>query len=373
MESVMVRAQAGEPIPLTGTILGEMVRAWRILIGAVIVGGIIGIVVGKMMPRWYETSVQIALVPTDDPTTPILTNTVDGAGAEMALMSAILHSRQVLDAAVAKLGLEQVYRASSEEEARGELSRHVTVNADKKSNTLTVVVEDRDPARARKLAHALGEAASEISNSLWTSRSRAHRLRLETRLGEVSSDLAAAEESLRAFREQHQVVDLAEQIKASVMEAAAVEHLRIEKKLALDFATGFGGADSPEVKRARRESRNTAAVLARLVHGNKPQGPLLPLDSLPDIETEHDRLKRAVEVAAESYQLLAKQVEQLRAVESRPTGRADVLDPPVQPRSPSRPARSIVAAEGGAAGLLTGALFALALGWRRRARTVPVH
>jgi hypothetical protein len=154
-------------------------------------------------------------------------------------------------------------------------------------------------------------------------------------------------------------------VKATVAEAAALERVRTEKRLALFFVRGYASAGAPELMRAAREARGAANALERLGRG-ADAGPLLPLDELPRIEEEHDRLKRAVEVSAGSYELLAKQVEQLRAVEMRPAGRPDVIDPPVAPRRHVRPARLALAIEGAIVGLLSGALAALALALRRR-------
>ena len=66
-----------------------------------------------------------------------------------------------------------------------------------------------------------------------------------------------------------------------------------------------------------------------------------------------------------SYELLAKQVEQLRALETRPVGHADVVDAPSLPHRSARPARMALVGEGGAAGLVLGALLALFLSWMR--------
>jgi uncharacterized protein involved in exopolysaccharide biosynthesis len=51
-------------------------------------------------------------------------------------------------------------------------------------------------------------------------------------------------------------------------------------------------------------------------------------------------------VRNESYLLLARQVEQLRALETRPVGRPDVLDPPSLPHRPAGPPRALLALGG---------------------------
>jgi uncharacterized protein involved in exopolysaccharide biosynthesis len=353
-------------------IVVSLLRAWRWLAAAALAGGAIGVAIGLLLPSWHDTTVQLALAPVDDPTTPALTGSVESAGVELPLLAAILQSRVVADEAVSRLDLGRVYRTSSVEAARRELTRHLRITADKKANTVTVWVEDREAPRARELAHVLAEASVRESGAVWTARSRQHRRRLEERLAEVGRTLASAEEALRQFREKNRVVDLDAQVKASVAEAAAIEHVSIEKRLALHYARGYAARDSPEVKRAEREAAGAGGALAKLVHGRRSSsaagrasGPLLALDDLPAIEQEHDRLRREVDVNASGYALLAKQVEQLRAVEARPVGHAEVIDPPVVSLRRSRPARGMLALEGAMVGLLLAALATLGRAWRR--------
>ncbi len=362
METVL--AAGPEPVS-RWTIFLALVRGWRVVAAVTLAGGFVGLGVGHFLPRWYEASLQLALTPVDDPTTPGLTNAVEGAGAELPLLATIIGSRQVADEAVAELSLQKVYRSANAAEARAELARHLRVVADKKANVVTITVEDRDAKRARELARVVGETAVRESAALWTARTRQHRARLEARLSEVARDLEQAEHALGDFRTRHRVVDLTEQTRATVNEAAVLEHLRIEKRLALDFARGFGGDDAEEVKRAAREANGVNHAAAALTHGERAVGPLLPLDALPSLGIEHDRLKRAVDVEAERYTLLARQVEQLRAVETRPTGQAEVVDPPVVPYRPARPAKAMIATEGLLCGFLLAAAFVLVRAFRR--------
>ena len=361
---------APDPIEGRREILETLLGAWPLLGVLGLVGGAAGLIACRFLPPWFETTVQLALVPIDDPATPVPTNAVDGAGAELPLLVATLHSRHVGEEAVARFDLMRVYGAPTPEDARSELERHVTISPDKKANLVTLHVEDRAPWRARDLARYLGETGSNASASLWQRRTREHRLRLETRLAEVAATLSSTEEALRQFRDRHHVVQLEEQLKVSVAEGAALEHLKTQKRLGLHYAEGFGGADSSEVRRAQREALGVREVLSEVVHGDGGHLPLLALDELPAIEEESDRLRRAVAVSDAGYQLLARQVEQLRALETRPVGHADVVDPPSLPHHRVRPAPTVMAGEGAASGLLVGALVALLVSARRARRTL---
>jgi tyrosine-protein kinase Etk/Wzc len=335
---------------------------WRLLAGAAVVGALLGALAGLVLPSWYESTARLAAIPVDDPTGNRSTNAVDGASATVPMLAALLRSRPVLDETVARLGLTSVYRVSAEK-ARAELFKHVKVTSDKKANIVTVAVEDRLPTRARDLAATVAELAGQRCMDLWSARNREHRKKLEAELALVSQRLNRAEEALRNFREQNQVVDLATQIKASVETAAALEKERIDHEVGLHFLQGFGGKDSVEVQRALRQRQAVKRALEQVVLGPQRRGPLLPLESLPPLELTHSRLKRAVDVEATRFDALSQKIGELRALEARPDGRPELVDPAALPSARTRPSRLIIA-QGAIVSTLLVALFVWL--WARR-------
>jgi tyrosine-protein kinase Etk/Wzc len=274
----------------------------------------------------------------------------------------MLTSRRAADETVRRLELTRVYGKATPQQARVELLSHVTVFTDRKANMVQLSVEDRVPARAQLIARTLGEVARALNMEIWSARSSEHRKGLEARLAEVSAALKDAEDAIRAFRERERVVDIAEQVRASVTEAAFLERMKTEKRIGLYYAQGFGGAESPEVRRSQLEAGGAQAALQGLVHRGSTgtrSGPLLALDDLPRLQEEHARLKRDVDVNAASYEILARQVEQLRAAEARPGGRAEPVDAPIVPQGRSRPSRLWLAIEGAFLGLLLGSVLAV--------------
>lgn len=353
---------AASRLSLLDGLAAEARRRWRVLVVAALIGGVAGLVAGKLLPPWYESSASFAVIPADDPTTP--TAFVPETGPALQLFSRMLLSRRALDETVKRLELTRAYGKAAPQQARAELLSHVNVSIDRKSNVVQLSVEDRVPARAQLIASTLGEEGRALNMEIWSARSNEQRKALEARLAEVSVALKDSEEAMLAFRERERVVDLPEQVKASVAEAAFLERMKTEKKIGLHFAQGFGGAESPEVRRSQLEAGGASAALQGLVHRGTRSGPLLALDDLPRLQAEHARLKRDVDVNAYNYELLARQVEQFRAAETRPGGRAELVDAPIEPRDRSRPSRLYLGMEG----MFLGLLFGLALAVWPRAR-----
>src|SRR5215831_14036159 len=350
-----------EPVMVTLTtperLLAVVQERWRVLVAALLIGAAGGIIAGVLLPRWYESTMSFAVIPAEDPNTP---TSIDPtiSNTALSLFSQVLTSRRVTDEVVSQLDLTKSYGRKTAEEARLELINHVTVMADRKSNLVTVAVEDRVPTRATAIAQSLGNAGRTANNEIWSSRSTDYRKRLEGRLAEITQQLNTDEEAMRAFRDREHVVDLPEQIKASVGEASFLERMKNERKVNLHFNQSFAGAEAPEVRRSQLEAGSAQAALSGLVHGTQ-RGPLLALDNVPRLEEEHARLKRQIDTNGALYDLMVRQVEQLRSAEARPGGRAELLDAPSEPRKPVRPSRLGVLIEGLFVGLLLGVLLAV--------------
>src|SRR5215510_11311598 len=301
-----------EPVLVTLTtperLLAAVRERWRVVVAALLIGAAGGIIAGLLLPRWYESTMSFAVIPAEDPNTPISMDPTT-TNTALSLFSQVLTSRRVTDEVVSQFDLTAAYKTKTAQDARLELLNHLTVIADRKSNLVSVAVEDKVPARAAAIAQALGHIGHTVNNEIWSARSSDYRKRLEARLAEVTQQLGADEEAMRAFRDREHVVDLNEQIKASVGEASFLERMKNERKVNLHFNQGFAGADAPEVRRSQLEAGSAQAALSGLVHGNQRGGPLLPLDNVPRLEQEHSRLQRQISGDNYTYELLVKQLE----------------------------------------------------------------
>lgn len=326
---------------------------WKIVGLATLVGAALGVGLHGALPKWYSSEAKLAVLALDDPVTPGGINAIDGAQATLPVLVAVLRSRGVAAQTVESLGLERVYNAPTQQEAVVALGRHVAVTSERKSNLISVIAEDHDRARAREIAATIARLGSERNAQMWSARSHEHRIALEARLKDVTRDLAKAEQAMLDFRQKHRVVDLPTQVRVSVEQAAALQRLHTAKMLDLRYTRGYAGAGAWEVARVARERSGIEQELGALVHGDTTvQDPFLSIDELPTLEIEHDRLKRTVELTAERYEKLAREVDDLRTAEARSVGRTEVVDAPALAIKPSRPSRPLYAGAGAMAGLV---------------------
>jgi uncharacterized protein involved in exopolysaccharide biosynthesis len=346
-----------------GGVLGLVERRWRTVVGAGAIGLFVGALASFFLPRWYESTARLAVIPVEDPTASIGVNVIDSANAALPIEVAVLKSREIAGETVAQLKLESAYGTPTREAAIALLASHLTVTTDRKSNLITVSAEARTPAAARAIAETVCRVAAARTAALWAARNREQRHNLEAELADAGAKLRAAEEERRAFHDRTGIVDLPAQMRATVEAAAALQKRRIDKRLELHFARDFSTEDAVEVRRVSREHAATSRELASL--RRRRAAPFLPLDALPALEAEEAAHKREIDQLSARYNLVSQKLAQLAAADARPGGRAEPIDPPSEPR-PSRPSLIGLSAQGSALGALLGALY-LILNHRRRA------
>lgn len=320
-------------------------RRRRPLAVAAAVGAVTGALFAGVVPPWYRASARLVLVPADDPTALRGSSALDVAAATLPMLLSVLHSARVADTVVARLKLDEAWHLPPREAAH-RLVEKLEIEPERKTNLVSVTIDERTPERARDIVAAVTETTAAVSSELWGARDREQEARLDAELAVAGRRLDDALSALQRFRERTHVVDLATQIKASVEEAAALERVRVDKALALRFARGYGDANAIEVQRSAREEAAVARELEALRHDAARPGPLLALDRLPALDAEEARLKRALDLATTRYDMLYQRINQLAAAGARPNGRAETIDPAVIPLHRAGPSRLRFAAGG---------------------------
>jgi uncharacterized protein involved in exopolysaccharide biosynthesis len=273
-----------------------------------VIGVVLGGLAGAAAHKWYESSAQLAVIPSEDPTQP--GNPLEGASAALPMMAGVMQTGPAADQVIESLGLGQVYGTSTVAQARAAFWSHVSVTSDRRSGIVRITAEDTDPRRARDIAFALADFAMRRMTQLWSAGPRGQREKLEARLAEISDALAKAEQEMQRFRERTGIADLDEQ---------------------------------------RR-------------------GVLPSLGALPRIEVEHARRKRAVDEKVAARDIFFRQIQQLRSAETRPLALINLIDAPIESQVPSRPSRMALRVVGAILGAALAWLVERALSRRHERR-----
>jgi uncharacterized protein involved in exopolysaccharide biosynthesis len=294
-----------------------------------------------LLPRWYRA--QAVILPPEEsdllsnmslaqraltkfPAFGILTDYYTPAD----VYKAVLLSRSVQEEVVKRFDLQRSYHQKSLEKAIKALKTHyrVKLNSD---GTISVSVEDRDPARAATMANTFLQELDRYNIEKRNTQARRTREFLERRVADTDSLLHRAEDVLRAYQERHRAVVPVTPGSADIQAAADVMARKLALEVRLNVLHGYLREGSEQIVQTQTE---LDALNNRIA-------------ALPELQTELARFTRDYKVQEQLFLLLTAELEQARIRETMDTPTVQLLDAAVPPEQHSRPRRLVLAALAG--------------------------
>jgi uncharacterized protein involved in exopolysaccharide biosynthesis len=254
-----------------------------------------------------------------------------GSNQEIDRYLAILKSGTVLDAVIRKFDLVHVYDITSypgENTVKALLS-NVEFTIEEEGN-LTITVYDKNPQRAADIANYFVEMLNKTNTELQIQNARGNRQFIEERYKKNLADLAASEDSLKAFQKKYRVIALPEQIEASIKAAAEITGQLTIKEVQANVLRRTQSEDNPSLIAAQieiDEFRNKLSQMNSGVHSSKNDvNVFVPFSKMPDLGSEFIRRFREVEIQYKILQLITPLYEQAKVEENRQTPSVLILD-----------------------------------------------
>jgi uncharacterized protein involved in exopolysaccharide biosynthesis len=254
-----------------------------------------------------------------------------GSNPEIDRYLAILKSSTVLNAVIQKFDLIHVYDITSYpgENTTKELLSNVEFKAEDEGN-LTITVYDKDPQRAADMANYFVEMLNKTNTEMQVQNARGNRQFIEERYEKNLSDLAAAEDSLKAFQKKFGVIALPEQIEASIKAVAEITGQLAMKEVQANVLRRTQSADNPSVIATQieiDEFRNKLSQMNTGAHISKNEmNVFVPFGRMPDLGGEYVRRFRNVEIQYKILQFITPLYEQAKVEEKRQTPSVLILD-----------------------------------------------
>lgn len=337
------------------------------------------------LPKWYTSSTTI-LPPTGETSGLGISSLINnlpvgglglGMGAlseEASLFLAIINSRTVLEAAIEKFDLMDLYGTENMEETLRALRDHISVNVNDEG-TITFYAEagtpflpgEEDDNKARILSRDMADffiqELDKVNKRLKSEKAKNTRIFIEKRYFQNLSDLRNAEEAFKKFQEQHGVIALPEQTAAAITTAAGLKAEIIAKETKIEVLKTYVSSSHSELLRAKTELLALSRKLDELKYGTndlrekKREGfdkidLFLPFDNVPDVGIQYARLFREVTIQEKLLEFLMPQYEQAKIQEAKDTPTVQVLDPAKIPVRKSKPKRAIIVLVAGMATLM---------------------
>jgi capsule polysaccharide export protein KpsE/RkpR len=305
-----------------------------------------------------------------------------GGNNSTALFVDLLRSGTVAGHLIDRFHLQSAYHKRYRVDTAKYLARHTTITDDKKSNVITITVEDTDPRRARDLAQAYLEELNLLLNRTSTSSAHQERVFIEKRLQKVKADLEQAQQRMSEFSSTHATIDIKEQTRAMVEAASKLQSQMILEQANLDSLRQMYGDGNVRVRATQARIGALRNQLAKISGSSAPlpvgestqasdtrrtgsdSGELYPpLRQLPRLAVPYADLYRQVQVQETVFELLTQQYELARIQEAKDVPVVSVIDSPGIPEKKSFPPRLLLTA------LLTlistSIAAALLLAWQR--------
>ena len=354
--------------------LDTLLRWRRVILINVLGAAILTFAIAWLFPNWYTA--KIILMPPEKETGIGISaglmsaglSSILGAGSGLALpglaspsdlYAAVLKSRVVTEAVVAKNDLKKVFNVKIDEKAVNELLSRTKVIV-QREGLISLSYEDTNPQRAANVANSFAAELNRVNKENLTTKAKYLRVFIETRLDEAIRDLTMAEESYKAFQEKYKAISLVDQVKASI---EALADLRGQLVLAEIELGVMKKSLSPDNSRYRNQEFKIQQIKEQIDLMVKGDSTLaiesvlsLPIDRTPGLGLELARLTRELKIQETIFELLKQQYEQARIQEMRDTPTVQVLDSAKVPQVKSRPRRTILAT---LAGLLSAFLTTL--------------
>lgn len=277
---------------------------------------------------------------------------------EAMKLIAILKSRTVMETIIKKYNLIEFYKAENIEEALESLADHVSLEIEEEG-TLSIKAHvstgwlhyDKDELKVRVLS---AEIANEFVNQLdivnkrlQTEQAVHQRKFLGERYGENLMDLIKAEEKLKQFKENHNIISIESQTRTAIESAAALKNQILINEVQKGVVSRKLKLNHPEIIGIEDEIRELTVKLHEIEYGrdtseNVRGNLFLVLSEIPQIDADLMRLTREVDIQSTLFIYLTQQYEDAKIQEAKNTPTIQLLDPAVTPIKKSSPKRLLM-------------------------------
>jgi uncharacterized protein involved in exopolysaccharide biosynthesis len=329
---------------------------WKWMIGLFVGATFVGsIVISGFLPKIYASTVTL-LPPIQEGPPGMgamasqfsgnlggLAGSLFGTKSPSDLWVAILKSRTVQDAIVARFNLTQLFGVETTEEARILLNQKVKI-LKSKEDIISITVEDENPKQTVEIANAYVEELDRVNKNIMMSAGGRMRVFVEKRLAEQKTELSKIEEEVRRFQEQNGAVKLDDQSKAIIDAFGTVKGQLMAKEVELQTFLSYATPNNPHAQILQAQIEELKQRLAELEEGGKgrPKSIFIPTAKIPDLALKYARLLRDAKVQETVYGLLNQQYEMSRIQEAKDSPTVQILDAPKVPEKKVKPKRKYI-------------------------------
>lgn len=268
---------------------------------------------------------------------------ISAGGTTADTVVAMLKSRSAKDQIIDQFNLVEYYEADLREDVYKTLDTVVRVSTDKKSNLITIEVDDKDPELAAKMANAYYTVLKGLMTRVAVTEAQQRRQFFEDQFLKSKEELSNAEVKLKETQERTGLVELKSQAEATIEAVARLRGEIAQREVQLSAMRTFATPENADYRRVVAELNGLRAELKKLDKGGEGgELGLVSAGNLPEQGLEYVRALREVKYQEAVFEIMAKQFELAKVDEAKDGGNVQQLDAATVPERKSKPKRAII-------------------------------
>jgi tyrosine-protein kinase Etk/Wzc len=220
----------------------------------------------------------------------------------------------------------------------------------KQSGVIGVKLQGENAERIHTLLGEIGREYMRQNLARKTEEAEKSLSFLNQQLPILKRQLEQSEDRYNQFRNMHGTVDLREEGRMSLMQAAAARTRRLELIQKRTELLARYTDDHPVVAAINRQRKEVDAEIEEVAARIK---------TLPVLEQDEARLTRDIKVNTDLYTALSNTAQQLRLISVGRVSNVRMIDAPMPPEKPLKPNRPLIVALAAVTGIFLGALLAI--------------
>ncbi|MCX5890455.1 MAG: hypothetical protein NTY36_13565 [Deltaproteobacteria bacterium] len=226
----------------------------------------------------------------------------------------IINGNTIYDRIIERFNLRQLYKAKYIETARQVLASKTNISS-QKDGIIAIEVTDKDPRRAAEIANAFSEELNKLLQGLAVQEATGRLTFLDKERLQTSQNLTKAENILRTFSEQNNVIQIDTQTRGALEYIAQLRaeidakevRIQVMRQQATPYNFDMMRSET-EIKGLRDKLANAEKQYDQTCAGDV----CLTTSKVPALGLEYLRLYREVKFQDALYQLYNKMVELAR-------------------------------------------------------------
>ncbi|MBN1523362.1 MAG: hypothetical protein JW904_02660 [Spirochaetales bacterium] len=222
----------------------------------------------------------------------------------------ILKGKTILDLVGKEFDMAKRYKVRADRTAsmRDAIRRHLSLEFDESTLTVTVSYDDYDPDYAQKVVDKFVALLGDRILNLKEAMSIEQSALLDKKLEEVRLQVSLIEQKLKRLQTRYGVIDIESLISEKTTILANLRSELIKNEVEIRTYSNFSSIEDPTLQKLKAEQENLRRMIAEMEAGYiKETGRDSGSSDIPDIVIEYSHLKGDLEIHKRIYDILLQE------------------------------------------------------------------